>query len=474
MLERPRPFRFRRCARWALAVAALLTAATLRAADGDPWGTGYAAFDAGGTDTDLAVGVAAQSDGAVVVVGTVTTGAGTWQLALARFSANGVLDSTFGSGGRVVNPFAFVSNSTGVAIERLADGRFIVAGALDYGTGDQDFYVGRLLADGSPDTSFGGFLTGARAIPFDLGGDLTDALSALAIDRSGRIVVVGSVDVSSTDIDIGVARLTPDGEPSTSFSTDGLATVAISEDDLPDLGLAVAIGYESRIVVGGATRQASYGGHYDIVVVTLLSGGSLDSAFGGTGSIVFGSAGGGTNNEFCWALGIWPDGEIVVAGDFATGTDTWMWTVFRLTASGTYLNGTLGTFCDEPSCTHLPQDSIRALRLQGDGKVVVAGFGLAAPASVDFGIARLAHDLSDDLSFAGDGQTLYDFDYSVGADADYGNALAFDHDGRLLVAGSIEFNGLDTDFGWARFDSSYIFADGFDWPGGTSRWSSVP
>ena len=53
--------------------------------------------------------------------------------------------------------------------------------------------------------------------------------------------------------------------------------------------------------------------------------------------------------------------------------------------------------------------------------------------------------------------------------------MAFDRDGRIVVAGSAEWSGLDTDFAWVRFDSSYLFADGFDWPGGMARWSaSVP
>ena len=146
----------------------------------------------------------------------------------------------------------------------------------------------------------------------------------------------------------------------------------------------------------------------------------------------------------------------------------------HLSPTGVQLGGTQWWYCGfgSPTCP-APQDSIRALRLQGDGKIVFGGFGRGLAGNSDFGVGRLHREMTIDFSFGNAGRAILDLGYGVGGGNDSGTALAFDHDGRIIVAGWAEWNGLDTDFAWARFASSYIFADGFDWPGGTLRWSST-
>jgi len=453
-------------------VSLLVFAAPAAATDGDFLARGIDAFDLGGADSDSGTAVVVQPDGKVIVAGTAVTGAATHTLALARFLPDGGLDPTFGVGGEVVNPFNEPNNLAPVALHLLPDGRILVACTFDFGTADQDFYVGRLLASGAPDLSFGGGGFGARLIPFDLGGDLTDTLSAMTLDRNGRILLAGSVDISANDIDFGVVRLTPEGLLDGDFSQDGKTTVGIAT---LDFGLAIAY-HTTGIVVGGASWNTDLGGHFDLALMRLQGDGEIDGNFGLLGSVTVPWALGGTNNDFAWALGIWPDGEIVVAADIAVGASQWMYLLSNFSASGTLLDSVLSNFCgslSSPPCSGTVQDSPRALLLQGDGKLLVAGFGPGPAGSADFGLARWTRELFPDPGFGGgDGSTTYDFD-SYGGLTDTGNAMAFDRDGRIVVAGSTEWSGLDTDFAWVRFDSSYIFADGFDWPGGTGRWSST-
>jgi len=462
-----------RCARAVRTLATLLVvAAPARGADGDFLGRGIDAFDLGGADLDSGTAVVVQPDGKVIVAGTAVTGAASHTLALARFLPDGGLDPTFGVAGESVNPFNEPNNLAAVALHLLPDGRILVACNFDFGTADQDFYVGRLLESGAPDPSFGGGGFGARLVPFDLGGDLTDTLSAMTLDRNGRILLAGSVDISATDIDFGVVRLTSEGLLDNDFSQDGKTTLAIAT---LDFGLAIAY-HTTGIVVGGASWNTDLGGHFDLALARLQGNGDIDGNFGALGSVTVPWALGGTNNDFAWALGIWPDGEIVVAADIAIGTSQWMYLLSNFSASGTLLDSVLGTFCgslSSPPCSGTAQDSPRALLLQGDGKLLVAGFGPGPAGDADFGLARWTRDLFPDPGFGGgDGTTTYDFD-AYGGLTDTGNAMAFDRDGRIVVAGSTEWNGLDTDFAWARFDSSYIFADSFDWPGGTARWSAT-
>lgn len=465
--------RSHRRARPARILAALLVvAAPALAADGDLLGWGLVSFDLGGTDADAAAAVVVEPDGRVVIAGTVATGASNWTLSLARFLPAGNLDPAFGTGGKQVDPFAIGTNHGAVALHRLADGRFLVAGSVDYGGGDLDYYVGRLLDNGAPDPTFGPGGTGFATVAFDLGGDSTDALGAMTVDRNGRILLAGSVDQSATDSDIGVARLTAAGLPDPDFSQDGRTTVAIST---LDLGLAIAY-HTTGIVVGGASWNPDLGGHFDLALTRLQGNGEIDGNFGALGSVTVPWALGGTNNDFAWALGVWPDGEIVVAADVATGSARWMYLLSNFSASGALLDSVVGTFCgslSSPPCSGTAQDSPRALLLQGDGKLLVAGFGLDPSGSADFGLARWTRNLFPDPGFGGgDGSLTHDF-ASYGGDLDHGAALAFDRDGRVVVAGTTEWNGPDTDFAWARFDSSYIFADSFDWPGGTARWSAT-
>ncbi len=457
----------------ALLLGALLTGPPL-AADGAPFGSGHASFDAGGNNTDTGRAVVVQPDGRIVMAGTIATSSVSWTLALCRFWPNGVLDSSFGASGYAINPFGLGTNHGAAALRRLADGRLLVAGTLDYGNGDQDFYVGRLLENGSADTAFGGLGDGVAPVAFDLGADHTDTLAAMDLDRSNRILLAGSVDVGVTDLQIGLARLTPEGQLDFGFGGGGLATVAIALDG-PDLGLAVAAHPAGGLVVAGASWNTSQGGHFDRSLARVLADGSLDLSFGAAGTVQLGTASGGTNNDFAWAVRVWPDGEVVIGGDLATGSNEWKFTLDRLSANGTYLGGTFGPFCTLgfPPCPVHPQDSIRALVLQGDGKIVAAGFALGPNGDSDFAIGRFHRDLTIDPSFGTSGRQLFDFGYGIGAGNDNGTALALDQDGRLVVAGSIEWNGLDTDFGWVRFDSSYIFVDGFETLIPFAPWSSL-
>src|SRR5437868_6767711 len=62
------------------------------------------------------------------------------------------LDSTFGSGGKVVTDFNGEANSAFAAA--LAGGKILVAGSISVG-GDDDFALARYNANGTLDTTFG-------------------------------------------------------------------------------------------------------------------------------------------------------------------------------------------------------------------------------------------------------------------------------------------------------------------------------
>src|SRR5262249_47457615 len=130
-------------------------------------GTGKQTLDfPGGSVTGTAVVV--QPDNKILVTGTFQPSGATTagSFALARFNADGSLDSGFGSGGRVAIDFGFPGgNPQASAVALQADGRIVVGGSVATGgTGGADFAVARLTTAGALDGSFG--VGGKQTIDF--------------------------------------------------------------------------------------------------------------------------------------------------------------------------------------------------------------------------------------------------------------------------------------------------------------------
>ncbi|MBL8866992.1 MAG: hypothetical protein JNK93_15650, partial [Planctomycetia bacterium] len=129
------------------------------------------AFDvAGGTLEDRAAGVAIDAQDRIIIAGTVAAAdAGDFDFGVARLLENGAPDTTFNSTGRVQVGFdlggANADTASAVAID--SQGRLVVAGTVQISNfGDTDFGVIRLLDNGTLD---GGFSDDGRATAeFDL------------------------------------------------------------------------------------------------------------------------------------------------------------------------------------------------------------------------------------------------------------------------------------------------------------------
>ena len=93
-----------------------------------------------------------QSDGKIVTLGS-SGGA----LRLSRFLPDGDLDPTFEGSGSTVHTFSGLGTVPSVAVDSLD--RILVTGAITVdpgGTDDQEVFVARFTADGAVDTTFGG------------------------------------------------------------------------------------------------------------------------------------------------------------------------------------------------------------------------------------------------------------------------------------------------------------------------------
>jgi uncharacterized delta-60 repeat protein len=138
-----------------------------------------------------------QSNGKIVAAGHVYGSSRTADdFALARYNANGTLDTTFGGDGKVTTEFGF-GKAAALALALQVDGKMVVAGYF-MDESDRDtfsFALARYNANGTLDASFSG--------DGKVTNDLAGIAEALAIQpHDGRVVVAGNSYSDASDSDV--------------------------------------------------------------------------------------------------------------------------------------------------------------------------------------------------------------------------------------------------------------------------------
>ena len=361
----------------------------------------------GGIVSDHARAVAVQSDGRIVVAGysAYATRSAAYVI---RYRSNGRLDATFGEDGvlHVVGLFKAMA----VALD--AQGRIVVAGTSRSG---DHIAVARYLPDGAPDTTFGG---GWVITPVT---DDDDIAYAVAIDHAGRIVVSGSSCCFLSNAMI-VARYNPDGTPDNTFDGDGVTTTPIGSGW--DAGSAIAVQGDGKIVTCG---RFSSGKSLELAIVRYNSDGSLDESFNGDGTVTNGTSRAGEDE--CRDLAIQSDGKIIAAGASYTEKDM-RYLVLRYESTGK-LDAAFGDGGAVVGKLDSRNVTLEGIALQLDGRVVVAGSAFDDEVTGRF-VARLGAAGNLDAKFGEDG-TIF---ARGGKSSDTARALLLQPDGRLLVAGN--------------------------------------
>jgi len=239
-------------------------------------------FDLGDSLDDHPYATAVQRDGKVIQVGFATDSATVGdrlQAAVVRYSSIFVPDASFSANGKDNYNYSGDISSRAVAI--APDDKIVVTGCLQTG-GSLGFeiFVLRYTAAGILDTTFAG--DGIRIFGFNLGGDNFDCAYSVLVQPDGKIVVAGSTRYAAGDIDFAIARLLPDSTLDPSFSDlvsgDGLSRVAFDQGGEFEGGYSVALDARGRIVVGGDAEDSDE--NYLTAIARLLSNGRLDSAPG--------------------------------------------------------------------------------------------------------------------------------------------------------------------------------------------------
>jgi uncharacterized delta-60 repeat protein len=257
------------------------------------------------------------SQGRVILVGSAsrTNGAGysSEDMVAVRYDANGNFDEGFGYGGEAAIDFTTntgagygdIDQAFGVTTD--SNGNIYIVGS-SYGGAEQrfnyDFAVAKLDSNGDPVSSFG---TDGHAV-FDVTGfGYNDEAHDAAVDQNGNVVLVGTTNFS----DIAVMRIDSNGIRDGAFNFErGYNTLDVGSDN------GVAVGFQEfgagyggeKIVVGGTSDDR-------FIVARFNEDGSLDNPFGngyGYQNVSFSE---GSQSEILNDIAVDPNNNIFAVGE---------------------------------------------------------------------------------------------------------------------------------------------------------------
>jgi uncharacterized delta-60 repeat protein len=355
---------------------------------------------------------------------------------------SGQLDPSFNYRGRII--LTDVGEGTFEAVHAMAvqpDGKIVAVGFSTPAVGpSSDFALVRYESTGRVDRWFG---DNGRVLTDFSGTGSTDEAFAVAIDSIGRIVVAG-YSSSNVGVDFAVARYQPDGTPDSAFNSTGKVLTNFGGSSF-DTATAVAIDWNDKIVVAGSSNA---GGTYDFAVVRYNVDGTLDTTFNSTGRVLTDFSVG--SGDFATAAVIQSDGKIVVGGLSDASGIPYDFSLLRYNPNGTLdptFNATGKVLTDFSGSGSY--DTIQALAIQSDGRIVAAGYSLASGRS-HFALARYTTNGILDGTFNSTGKVLTAFP-SGSARAD---DVAIQSDGRIVVAGSFDDGNREgPDFALARYNT---------------------
>ena len=321
-----------------------------------------------GNGNDGAYTLALQPDGKIVVAGSCLNG-NTYDFCLARYVANGALDSSFNGTGKVISAIGSGTDAA-YSVALQPDDKIVVAGRCANGT-NTDFCLARYLASGALDVSFNS--TGTVITAIGSGGDVA---RGVALQPDGKIVVAGYC-ANGTTYDFCLARYLASGALDLSFNGSGTVITPIGSGD--NYAISLALQSDGKILVVGV---CSNGANSDFCLARFLANGTLDSSFSSTGKVITPI---GSGDDYAYGIALQPDGKIVVAGYCSNGAN------LDFCLARYLANGTLDTSFGSTGKVITPiaggNDVANSVALQPDGKIVVAGY-CSNGTNNDFCLAR--------------------------------------------------------------------------------------
>ena len=366
------------------------------------------AFSAGTGTSNVVNCVKVQPDGKIVIGGSFVTFNGSAQNRIARLNTDGSVDATFITGTGFDNIV--------YTLTLQPDGKILVGGNFNYFNGIFNKRIARLNADGSEDVAFS-----------PPGSSFNGGIYTISVQPDNKLVIGGWYNSFDGNPLLYITRLNADGSMDAPFNQGGF-DYRVNTTSLQTDGKIIAAGYFT-----------AFNGTPVVRIARLNIDGSLDGSF---------DPGAGFDDKV-YTSAIQADGKIIVGGTFTTYDGATANYFTRLNSDGT-IDNSFNTNTGFNNTTY-------TAALQVDDKILVGGsFGSFNGVSSSH-ISRLNLDGSIDISFnVGDGfnDTVF--------------AIAMQTDGKIIVGGNFtNYDGisvnriarLNTD---GSLDNSFITGNGFD------------
>ncbi len=340
-----------------------------------------------------------------------------------RYLPTGVLDTSFGTGGKIIFPL-----SSGEVVNHIAlqtDGKIVAVGYHYYQViGNSNFIIFRFNADGTLDTSFG---TGGKSTT-----NFATLSEGVVIQPDGKIVALAwGCNASGYCHSFGTIRFNVNGSLDTAFGAGGRVVTTVSSRNFP---ADVSLQPDGKIIIAGSAAD-NFSGFLDYAIVRYNSNGSLDASFG-AGGIVSTDI---TQTDNPNAIALQPDGKILVNGNSG---------IVRYNANGSMDTG----FAAGGIFTHGGGNSpIYDIALQRSGKIVAAGYVFQESHSV-FALTRLNADGSRDASFGTNGNITT----PIGNQYDSSYALAIQPNGKIISGGFTTQSDLFANVALVRYQGDAV------------------
>lgn len=370
---------------------------------------GYVITDFG-QNFNRAMSVAVLNDGKIVTAGSVQNLEGDdfgADFALAEFNEDGSPVTSFGNNGLVITDLNNQSSDVALKVAIQNDGKILVAGRSHAGSTYENYHIAvvRYNPDGTLDTSFGS--QGKVLYPYATSDDYSYEIS-MAIQADGKIVVTGTCCANSYDLILTV-RFTSTGQTDLTFGINGSVITSFGEG-FDGYSNAIGIQPDGKIVVGGLLHgPLGYPTGVDFALVRYEPDGTLDSTFG-TNGIVITPVAEGDGYDWIEDLAILPDGKIIAAGNtdtYAAGNNICKTALVKYNSDGTPDTGfgidgiVLSDFGSE-------YPYLNGVAATSSNDIIVSGYWLNQNGAYDLLLAKFTASGSPFPGFGLNGMTITD------------------------------------------------------------------
>jgi uncharacterized delta-60 repeat protein len=383
-----------------------------------------------------------QPDNKIVVLGVEylqpSSGVYISKFVVERFKDDGSIDSTFASVGRVVTEFSFGYNSP-ASIALQADGKIVAVGS----TPNNRIAIARYTTNGLLDTTFD---TDGK-VTTSFGPGTYSFAKFVRVDSNGKIMVAGGMgNTTSNNYSAAFAKYNTNGSLDISFDGDGLATNPISVTDSSVNFISVVDQTDGKfLIISSADPYESYFSAVDFVTRRYNADGTTDLSFGVNGKVITTIQPGFNNAK---NIAVQSDGKILVVGHSRPLELIFNNTPYEFNVIRYNNNGTLDTTFDNDGIAKTnfesTNDECTILLAQPDGKHIAIGSKIYLEPNntfhKDIALARYTNEGSLDSTFGNAGKVVSVF----GQNVNYINNAVLQPDGKIVISNTTSYFGAPT------------------------------